>query len=198
MGLGSLQGVHSTSERAALSFCFPSVQEKTNNTASHIQSTVQFHFTFTSAQRIGSGTHGQISHPAELMDIDQTLPGSHWFWSCPKLSIAIYSLEARLSNLFWVNPAFVYQTINLLSAALLLICLPWEKVLIWYISRQTCIKGLDHHLIRVHWIQIEKKNMNEFVTSLKGWVGDLFLQHFFFFFFTCSMWNSHSRQNKTY
>lgn len=132
----------------------PSVEEKTNNAASHIQSTVQFHFTSASVPRIGSGSYGQIPRPFDLMEIDQTLPGSH---TAPALiplplSIAIYSLEVRPSNPFWVNPAFWCQPIDPLSAVLLLIYLSWANVSIWWIPRQSHIKGKDHQLIRIHQI----------------------------------------------
>lgn len=122
MGLGSLQGVHNTSERVALCLCLPQLEEKTNNTTSRIQSTVQFHFTSASVPRIGSGTYGQIPRPVDLMGIDQTLPGSHTVPALIllQLSIAIYSLKVRLSNPFWVNPASWCRTIDPLSPVLML------------------------------------------------------------------------------
>lgn len=124
MGLGSLQGVHNISE-SVLRLLSPSAEEKTNNTTLRIQSTVQFHFTFASVQRIGSGTYGQIPRPVDLMGIDQTLPGSHTALPLipQQLSIAIYSLEVRLSNPFGVNPAFLCRPIDPHSAVLLLIYL---------------------------------------------------------------------------
>lgn len=80
----------------------PSAEEKTNKSSLRAQSAVQFHFTSASLPRIGSGTYGQIPRPVDLMGIDQTLPGSH---TAPalillQLSIAIYSLEVKLSNPF--------------------------------------------------------------------------------------------------
>lgn len=136
----------------------PSAEEKTNNTASRIQFTVQFHFMSTSVPWIGSGTYGQIPRPVDLMGIGQTLPGSRTVLALIhlQLSIAIYSLEVRLSNPFWVNPAFWCQPIDLLSAVLLLISLSWANVFIWWIPRQTHIKAMGHHLIRLYWIQIGK------------------------------------------
>lgn len=135
-------------------------REKTNNTTWRIQSTVQFHFTSASVPRIGSGTYGQIPRPVDLMEIDQTSPGSHTVLALIRLqlSIAIYSLEVKLSNPFWVNPAFWCRPIDLLSAVLLLIYLPWANVFIWWIPRQTHIKAVDHHLIRFQW-QKKKKNL---------------------------------------
>lgn len=93
------------------------------------------------------------------MEIDQTSPGSHTVLALIRLqlSIAIYSLEVKLSNPFWVNPAFWCRPIDLLSAVLLLIYLPWANVFIWWIPRQTHIKAVDHHLIR---FQRQKKKKN--------------------------------------
>lgn len=159
MGLGSLQGVHNTSERVAFSFCLPRRRKRPITLPSHVQSTVQFHFTSASVPRIGSGTYGQIQRPVDLMGIDRTLPGSHTVLALIplQLSIAIYSLEVRLSNPFWVNPAFWCRPIDPLSAVLLLIYLCWANVFIWWIPRQTHIKAMGHHLIRFHWTQIGKR-----------------------------------------
>lgn len=120
MGLGSLQGVHNTSERVAFSFCLPQRRKRPITLPPRFQSTVQFHFTSASVPRIGSGTYGQIPRPVDLIGIDQTLPGSHTVLALirPQLSIAIYSLGVRPSNPFWVNPAFWRWPIDLLSAGL--------------------------------------------------------------------------------
>lgn len=138
----------------------PWAQEKTNNTTSRIQSTVQFHFTSASVPRIRSGTYGQIPRPVDLMGIDQTLPGSHTVPALIllQLSIAIYSLEGRPSNPFWVNPAFWCRPIDLLYCCLSVSSR--ANVFIWWIPRQTHIKAKEHHLIRFYWIHVGKLGLD--------------------------------------
>lgn len=103
--------------------------------------------------RIGSGTYGQIPRPVDLMGIDQTLPGSHTALALIplQLSIAIYSLEVKLSNPLWVNPAFWCVPIDLRYCCLSIS--PEQMFSSDGFPDRLILRPRSRHLIRFHWIQ---------------------------------------------
>lgn len=109
MGLGSLQGVHNASERVAFSFCLPRQRKRPITQACAFRPPFNFTSCLHQCRELDQAPMDKFHVQLTWWKLTKPRPGSHTVLALIllQLSIAIYSLEVKLSNPFWVNPAFL-------------------------------------------------------------------------------------------